>query len=201
MADRTLPDAAFEDVQLFRKGESPTDPVPSVTRSPAPSSSLHAGLEDKQRRVEQFLYYQSELLDTKAWQSYIDLFSEDGNYWMPVSASQTDWLDNPSIIIEDRNLMRVRMNRLLHPNAWSLSGIWETSHAVSNVVIETEDNGELVVRSRFHMFEQRRNMARQFAGSYRHTLVELGGSFKIKLQRVDLVNSQAPFDYVIQAWI
>ena len=35
--------------------------------------------------VEQFLYRQAELLDAKRWQDYIDLFAEDGVYWMPAS--------------------------------------------------------------------------------------------------------------------
>ena len=36
---------------------------------------------DLQHEVEQFLYRQSELLDTKQWQAWIDLFAPDGVYW------------------------------------------------------------------------------------------------------------------------
>jgi len=38
-------------------------------------------------------------------------------------------------------------------------------------------------------------------GSYRHSLVKVNGQWKIKMQRVDLTNAQAAFDYVIQAWV
>jgi 3-phenylpropionate/cinnamic acid dioxygenase small subunit len=198
----------FEDVDLFRGSDSDSTPgvsnsVPPVISRSAPAIVVSpvGNPPDAQRRVEQFLFHQSELLDNKAWRAYTDLFTEDGLYWMPVSREQQEWLDMPSIMIEDRSLMSVRMNRMLHPNAWSLAGLWETSHVVGNVVVETQQSAELIVRSRFHMFEQRRDVARQFAGTYRHTLVEANGAFRIKLQRVDLVNSQASFDYVIQAWI
>ena len=43
---------------------------------------------------------------------------------------------------------------------------------------------------------------RHFGGRYRHTLVRgADGALKIQLQRVDLFNVQAPFDYVIQIWV
>lgn len=165
----------------------------------APETVTQAG--SLQRQVEQFLFHQSELLDQKCWSQYIDLFAQDGVYWMPVSADQTEWLDSPSIFAEDRRLMEVRMGRVTHPNAWSQAPQWGTSHLVGNVVIESVNADMVVVRSRFHMSELRRDTLRQFAGTYRHTLVRHGDDFKIKLQRVELLNGQAPFDYVLQIWV
>ena len=51
------------------------------------------------------------------------------------------------------------------------------------------------------MIELRRDSLRHFAGTYRHTLKLQGDSFKIAVQRVDLLNAQAPFDYVLQVWV
>jgi len=51
------------------------------------------------------------------------------------------------------------------------------------------------------MLELRRDNVRHFAGSYRHSLVRVGSDWKIKLQRVDMTNGQAAYDYVIQAWV
>ena len=151
--------------------------------------------------VQQFLNHQSELLDRKNWEAYIDLFCDDGLYWMPAATGQSSWEDEPSIFAEDKSLMRVRMGRLTHPAAWSQAPIWVTSHMVANVVIEEIRSTEVVVRSRFHAVELRRDAPRHFAGSYRHWLIKKDGDFKIRLQRVDLLNANAPFDYVIQAWL
>ena len=154
-----------------------------------------------QQRVEQFLFHQSELLDRKCWDAYVDLFADEGVYWMPVTAEQTEWLDSPSIFAEDRHMMEVRIGRVTHPNAWSQAPQWGTSHLVGNVVIEAANQDTISVRSRFQMVELRRDALRHFAGTYRHTLKRYGDDFRIILQRVDLLNGQAPFDYVLQVWV
>ena len=158
-------------------------------------------LKPLKERVEQFLYRQSELLDNKHWQDYIDLFADDGVYWMPVTPEQTEWEGSPSIFAEDKMLMRVRMGRVSHPNAWSQAPMWATNHVVGNIVIEKDGAREVVVRSRFHMMELRRDSVRHFGGTYRHTLVKKGDDFRIKLQRVDMFNGQAAYEYVLQIWV
>lgn len=154
-----------------------------------------------QHRVEQFLYRQAEILDGKRWQEFIGLFTEDGRYWMPAAPEQTTGEGVPSIFWEDRNLMNVRLKRVSHPRAWSQAPQWGTSHLVANVAVQGREGADLVVRSRFHMMELRRDATRHFAGSYIHWLREAGGDFRIRLQRVDMVNAQAAYDYVLQVWV
>ena len=177
--------------------------VTAVTRpaSIPTTGTTTAATIDTLREIEQFLYRQSELLDAKLWQDYIDLFTDDGVYWMPVTPEQTEWEGSPSIFAEDKHMMEVRMGRVTHPTAWSQAPMWATSHVIGNVVIEAEAPGEWQVRSRFHMMELRRDTVRQFGGTYRHTLVRQAGQLKIKLQRVDMFNAQAPYDYVLQVWV
>ncbi|MEO8145907.1 MAG: aromatic-ring-hydroxylating dioxygenase subunit beta [Betaproteobacteria bacterium] len=148
------------------------------------------------------MYRQSELLDTKQWQKWIDLFSPDGIYWMPPDVSYKTWDGQPAIFAEDKNLMTVRMLRVLHPDAWSQRPLWETSHVISNVaILKTAKNGDVEVRSRFHMMELRRDDVRHFAGSYLHKLKKTKNGYAIQLQRVDMANAQAAYDYVLQVWV
>ena len=155
-----------------------------------------------QHEVEQFLYRQAEFLDRKQWQDWVDLFAPDGIYWMPPDASYKTWDGQPAIFAEDKNLMTVRMLRVLHPDAWSQRPLWETNHIVSNVMIlKTAKNGDLEVRSRFHMLEMRRDDIRHFAGSYLHQLKKTRNGYAIMLQRVDMTNAQAAYDYVLQVWV
>ena len=161
-----------------------------------------AGGLDLQREVEQFLYRQAELLDGKHWQAWIDLFDAAGVYWMPVAPEQSEWEGSPSIFAEDKLMMEIRRGRVMHPNAWSQAPQWATNHLVSHVTIETSDAQQVQVRSRFHMMELRRDQIRHFGGSYRHTLVrDDAGTLRIRLQRVDLFNGQAAYDYVLQVWV
>jgi 3-phenylpropionate/cinnamic acid dioxygenase small subunit len=222
MSTSKLQDRLLEDVVIFENREaqktgaqsiapdhSPRQrarggPLPARAASVAMSSVASPGTDSApalQHQVEQFLFYQSELLDQKQWAAYIDLFATEGVYWMPVTPDQTEWLDSPSIFAEDRHMMEIRMGRVQHPNAWSQAPQWGTSHVVGNVVIESASESEVVVRSRFQMVELRRDQLRHFAGPYRHSLARKGDDFKIVLQRVDLLNGQAPFDYVLQIWV
>lgn len=158
---------------------------------------------ETQQAVEQFLYRQAELLDAKRWQDYIDLFTDDGIYWMPANADHEHWEGVPSIFIEDKNTMAVRMKRVLHPEAWSQVPIWETNHIVSNVVIQDiSPEGDVVVRSRFQMIELRREDVRHFAGRYLHVLKKgQNDSYLIQKQRVDMFNAQATYEFVLQVWV
>ncbi|MCG6876674.1 MAG: aromatic-ring-hydroxylating dioxygenase subunit beta [Betaproteobacteria bacterium] len=192
-----------------RKGASPRKALKKrAVRSSKPARAVKSAAvtrlngRDTQHAVEQFLYRQAEYLDTKRWQNYIDLFSGDGIYWMPPDPSHTTWEGMPAIFAEDQNLMTVRMNRVLHPDAWSQRPLWGTNHVVGNVTIESEKpNGDVVVRSRFHMMELRRDDVRHFAGSYVHHLKRTKDGYRIKLQRVDMTNAQAAYDYVLQVWV
>ena len=154
-----------------------------------------------QHEVEQFLYRQAELLDTKQWQAWIDLFTDDGVYWMPADPAHKHWDGVPSIFAEDKNLMNVRMKRVLHPDAWSQRPLWGTNHVVANVILEKISPEEIVARSRFHMMELRRDDVRHFAGAYRHHLKKTADGYRIKLQRVDMTNAQAAYEYVLQVWV
>jgi 3-phenylpropionate/cinnamic acid dioxygenase small subunit len=190
--------------QAVEPSHSPRTPVSHGAKAlirPLPAPALAVPIE-LQREVEQFLYRQAELLDGKHWQAFIDLFADDGVYWMPVTLEQTEWEGSPSIFAEDKLMMEIRKGRVSHPNAWSQAPMWETNHLVSHVAVESDRGGTLQVRSRFHLMELRRDSVRHFGGSYRHTLVRGGGgALRIRLQRVDLFNGQAPFDYVLQIWV
>lgn len=162
--------------------------------------ALAAG-QDLQQQVEQFLYNQAQLLDARQWQAFIDQFAEDGVYWAAVDPQHSHWDGVPSIFTEDKDLMTVRMKRVLNPNAWSQQAEWGTSHIVSNVVIEKVSGDEVHVRSRFHMLEMRRDDLRHFAGTYRHQLKKTRDGWRIRSQRVDMLNAQMPFEYVLQVWV
>jgi benzoate/toluate 1,2-dioxygenase subunit beta len=158
---------------------------------------------DPLREVEQLLFRQAEYLDSQNWQGFIDLFTQDGVYWAPATPDQTTGEGVPSIFYEDRDLMTVRMRRMQHPHAWSQKTAWGTNHVVGNIRIEKGDPraGDITVRSRFHMMEFRNDVTRHFAGSYIHDLKKTKDGWRIKRQRVDLVNGQGPYEYVLQAWV
>ena len=57
------------------------------------------------RVLEEFLIRQAELLDRRDWDEWIELFADDGVYWMPLKEDQQDAENYPSIFFEDKALM------------------------------------------------------------------------------------------------
>jgi len=157
---------------------------------------------ETQRTVEQFLFRQAEILDEQLWEDWLALFTEDGRYWMPAEGDQTDGDRLPNIFWENHDIMTMRVRRNNHPRAHSQAPHNRLNHVVSNVIVESEDsNGDLVVRSRFHCAEYFRYEVRTFSGKYRHYLKKTPNGYQIALQRVDLVNREGPWDYVLQWWL
>ena len=158
---------------------------------------------DTQRAVEQFLYSQAEILDDRRWDEWLGLFTEDGKYWMPANPEQATGERMSNIFYEDIYLMDMRIRRVEHPYAHSQMAGHRTSHTVSNVIIQSEDDasGDVVCTSRFHMVEYRLDNQRYFGGKYTHTLKQTEDGYHIQLQRVDIANVEGPFDFVMQVWL
>ena len=155
-----------------------------------------------QLAVERFLYRQAEILDEKLWEDWLALFTEDGHYWMPAEEDQQDGEGVPNIFWENLDMMKMRIRRNAHPRAHSQAPQNRLSHVVSNVIVESEDaNGDGGVRSRFHCAEYLRYDVRNFSGRYRHVLKKAPDGYRIALQRVDLVNREGPYEYVMQWWV
>ena len=59
-----------------------------------------------QNNVQAFLMYEADLLDRGLFGEGVDLFDEDGIYWVPSSPSQEDMRGQVSIILEDKELLK-----------------------------------------------------------------------------------------------
>ena len=48
--------------------------------------------------VEQFLYHEARLLDTQQYEAWLELFTDDATYWVPLEREQKDPFETSSII-------------------------------------------------------------------------------------------------------
>ncbi len=154
------------------------------------------------RVFEEFLFRQADLLDSRNWDDWIALFADDGVYWMPLKPEQQDAENYPSIFLEDKALMAARVARLRDANAWGQQPPTRTVHLIANVRLDSGNgNGDIVVRSNFTVAEFRRDVLRHHAGTYTHHLRRAGKSFRIAMQRVDLINCDGVHEYNLQVFI
>jgi len=106
----------------------------------------------------------------------------------------------PAIFAEDKNLMTVRMKRVLHRTrgrsgrcGYEPRGRQRRRRAR---IAERRRGGALALPHD----GVRRDDVRHFAGLYIHHLKKTKDGYRIKLQRVDMTNAQAAYDYVLQVW-
>jgi benzoate/toluate 1,2-dioxygenase beta subunit len=153
-----------------------------------------AGIE--RAPIEQLLMHEARLLDERRFRDWMELFTDDGSYWVPAVPNQESPFDQASLFYDDRDLMRTRVERLEHPRIHVQTPPSRTAHLVGNVLIEQVDaaKGEVVVGSTVIMVEYRDEAQRVFAGRQHHRLRRDGASFRIVQKRIDLINCDSAFE-------
>ena len=144
--------------------------------------------------VEQFLYHEARLLDTQQLEAWLDLFTEDATYWVPLERNQRDPLETSSIIHDDRTLLELRVKQARHPRAHARQPLARTVHQVGNIMVSFESDSEVRVASTLQLVEFRSEKQRIWGALVEHRLRRVNGGFRIAHKRVDLVNSEGELD-------
>jgi len=145
-------------------------------------------------KVEDFLYREARLLDTQRYEEWLELFTDDATYWVPLEQGQQDPFGTSSIIHDDRTLLELRVKQARHPRAHARLPLARTVHQVGNVLILEESAGTLRVSSTLQLVEWRNDKQRVWGALVEHELRRADGGFRIARKRVDLVNSEAELD-------
>lgn len=145
---------------------------------------------------ESFLINEAHLLDSRQFEAWTELFTEDGLYWAPSTPEQESPLDHVSLVYDDREAMDTRIRRLRHPRIHAQNPHTRTSRIVANPVVEeTMGDGAVLVRSKFIIYEYRPSIPeaqeRVFGGTYWHTFVLSSEGMKIKFKKALLANCDA----------
>jgi 3-phenylpropionate/cinnamic acid dioxygenase small subunit len=137
----------------------------------------------------QFVIREARLLDEKRFDEWYELFAEDGHYWVPASPDQPDPLNHNSLAYEDKLLLKLRIERLKQPTAYSQKPASRCHHLLQAPEIEKSPKDEVLVRTNFIYTETRGDESQRYAAVAWHTLV--GDPLKIRLKRVDILNCDA----------
>ncbi|TFL15714.1 phenylpropionate dioxygenase [Pusillimonas caeni] len=146
------------------------------------------------QQLVDFVYAEARMLDEQQFEAWLELFTEDGYYWMPLAHGQTDPRLHASLLYEDKLLLRVRVERLAGQRTFSQQPKSRSHHLLARPEIETghewhaPDRGQYVVRTAFHYVEARQDQQTLFAGWSVHQLIAAEDGLRIKQKRVDLVN-------------
>lgn len=143
------------------------------------------------QEVERFLLREARLLDERRFSAWLELFADDGVYWLPTRPDQSSPHEALSLIYEPRALLAVRVARLERPHMHVQTPPSRTVHHVSAIEADA-DGADIRARSALIVTEWRAGEARWFAARVLHRLRRRPEGLRIALKRVDLADSEAP---------
>jgi 3-phenylpropionate/cinnamic acid dioxygenase small subunit len=152
-----------------------------------------------EREIENFLYDEAELLDTRQFEDWLDLLTADIRYWMPMrrnikfdnqehedTREQQDmnWFD------EGKETLTQRVQQLLTGVHWAEEPLSRVCHMVSNVRLMSVTPDEVQVKSRFLIYRNRQQDETDiFVGKREDTLRKVDGAWKIARRKIILDQS------------
>jgi 3-phenylpropionate/cinnamic acid dioxygenase small subunit len=154
-------------------------------------------------QVEDFYYFEAELLDERKLREWFQLLTEDIRYWMPLRhntferpESVNEELSQPgeAYYFDDNwQSLKIRVERAYSKIAWAEVPPSRTRHLISNVRIKNDTGCEIEANSNFLVYRTRMESDKDiFVGARQDILRRQGASFKIA--RRTIVLDQAVLD-------
>jgi 3-phenylpropionate/cinnamic acid dioxygenase small subunit len=156
------------------------------------------------QEVEDFLYQEAELLDERRYEEWLDLFTEDAHYWMPMrrnvpaderereftrEGADVNWFD------EGKDTLSRRVKQIRTGVHWAEQPPSRICHMVSNVqILRTTTAGaaptEVAVKSRFLVYRNRVETETDLLVGKREDLLQrVDGRWKIARRKIVLDQS------------
>ncbi len=151
-------------------------------------------------RIQQFFTDEAYLLDENQFEQWVDLFTDDVTYWMPVVGNRVmpdlDKATHPfgdlAHFEENKATLAGRVRRLRTGLAWAESPPSRTRHLISNVKVSRisapkSQTNELLVRSAFLLYRTHMEYDEDVIGGCRTDILRADGdSFKIAHRKIQL---------------
>ena len=152
-----------------------------------------AGTDIARQDLIDFVVNEAHLLDTRRYEEWNALFTDDAFYWVPLVPDQEDGLNHTSHMYEDKLLRELRIERLKSPRAFSQQPASRCHHLLQTPTVEIFDAeaGHFVVRSEFHYTESQGDELQFYVGTFFHHLTLQDGALRMTLKRVNLLNCDA----------
>ena len=144
-------------------------------------------------QLAEFIYREARLLDEKRFDTWYELLTGDARYWMPLTRGQPDGRTHTSLFYEDKLLLKVRIERLRHPNAFSQQQPSFCQHVLQQPALEESGPaaGDFLMRTPFMYVETQLDAQIVLAGVAYHHLTSINGALRIRMKKIELVYCDA----------
>lgn len=157
--------------------------------------------------INDFLFYEAELLDTGRFEDWLSLLTEDIRYVIPVRVTRdrasniSEFLRNTLHYDESRDSLEMRVKRLATEYAWVENPPSRTRHFVTNVRVScnTGSDGEYEVKSNLLLYRGRSDKTTYdlLSGERHDILRRRGDGFALAKRTVLLDHTTIPANLAV----
>ncbi|GLZ08139.1 aromatic-ring-hydroxylating dioxygenase subunit beta [Actinomadura sp. NBRC 104412] len=137
--------------------------------------------------IEDFLFYEADLLDEWRLEEWRDLFTEDGRYHVPATDNPLGDPDLDLALISDtKEGVRGRVQRLLSTWAHIENPRSRTRRVIGNVRVAAADDGEILAHCNAIVYRSRVSGTTTYAARLTYRLRRENDGFRIVLKQTVL---------------
>lgn len=141
--------------------------------------------------VERFIKDELRLLNRNDLDSWIDLYTDDGVYFMPLDEDQADPKLYDMIFYDNKPLMRIRRENFGHPLSPAMEYPIRSTRMIADCEILKKDAQSCRVETPFMACIFYQEM-RWYAGVFFHDLVRHDDTIRIRQKQVNLLDMGNP---------
>ena len=153
---------------------------------------------DLMREIEDLYYAEADLLDERRYEAWLELFTDDIRYWMPIRknvafedlAKETTGENDISWIDDDKLTLTKRVKQLLTGVHWAEEPLSRVSHVITNIrlaepVPAIDEGKSATVKCRFFVYRNRLETETDLlVGRREDVLRRVGGKLRVARRKI-----------------
>ena len=143
-------------------------------------------------RIEQFAFHEAALLDRRRYLEWFDLLDHDVVYWIPSAAEHASTRSQVAVNLDDRRRLLDRIAYTRSGVQWAQVPVSRTARSITNLRAWRSADGSFEASASLVVRAHRRGVTSCFAGHQHLLLRPHGGSFRIAMRILELLDCDEP---------
>ena len=143
-----------------------------------------------------FLWAEADMLDHKEYATWLDLWSPDGLYIVPIDPTAEDMKNTLNYAYDDAHMRSLRITRLTGGESMSTQPTAHTVRNVSRLRVLKQDGTRVTVRGAQDLRDFRKDAFHQHTADVTWELDRHGDTWRIQRKVIRLINSTATLSNV-----
>lgn len=136
-----------------------------------------------------FIWQEADMLDHAEYDAWLELWTADGAYIVPIDPKETDFANSLNYANDDGKMRQLRTARLVSGESVSTTPAPNVVRSVSRFRVLGDDGKLVTVRCAQNLREFNKDRQRHYTADVTYELLRAGDSFKLHRKIVRLVNS------------